>query len=264
MSGKDNPGASFERLCGVMRELRTRCPWDREQTASSLAGHLVEEAYEALDAIENGDAAAIADELGDVIAQALAVATILWEEAPAGVDQILEHAADKLIRRHEHIYGDASAATADEVVANWNRIKGEERRAAGAGSALDGIARTLPALTRAQKLGSRAREAGMDWRDIHEVLAQVREEMDEVEGALARNDLDAAAEEIGDMLLALGNAPRFIQHDAEATLRRACDKFTERFKSVERLASERGVDLRRLTPVELQALWDEVKSLRSD
>jgi ATP diphosphatase len=220
---------------------------------------LVEEAYEALDAIASGASAPIADELGDVITQVLAIVTITQESGQPRTGEILEHAVAKLIRRHPHVYAGDSAATAGDVVAKWNQLKQEERRVAGASSALDGIARALPALIRAQKLGTRARDAGMDWRDIHEVLAQVREEMDEVEGALSRNDPEAAAEELGDMLLALANAPRFIGHDAETTLRRACDKFSERFRIVERLAAERGLDLRQLTTTAIQQLWDEAK-----
>jgi MazG family protein len=259
MSGDHESGAKFDRLLAIVGELRQRCPWDREQTSASLAHHLVEKAYEALDAIEDGNARAITDELGDVITQALAIVTIISATGQTEIGDILEHAAAKLIRRHPHVYADASAASSSEVVARWNQIKQDERRARGALSALDGIARALPALTRAQKLGSRAREAGMDWDDIHGVLAQVREEIAEVEDALERNDTEAAAEEIGDMLLALANAPRFIEHDAEATLRRACDKFSGRFKIVERLAAGRGLDLRQLSPNEIQQLWDEAK-----
>jgi tetrapyrrole methylase family protein/MazG family protein len=259
MSGNDHSDVSFKRLLAAVRELRERCPWDREQTAASLAHHLVEEAYEAIDAIESGKADAITDELGDVITQALAIATIVQETGQAGIGGILEHAANKLVCRHPHVYGDTLAASSGEVVARWSQIKQKERREAGATSALDGIARALPALTRGQKLGTRARDAGMDWRDIHEVLAQVREEIVEVEDALERNDTEAAAEELGDMLLALANAPRFIAHDAEATLRRACDKFSGRFRIVERLVAERGLDLKELNSVALQALWQEAK-----
>lgn len=257
--GDDGNGGSFARLLTVVRELRQRCPWDREQTEASLTNHLVEEAYEALDAIASGEAQAIVDELGDVITQALAIGVIAEEGGRASVSGILNHAAEKLIRRHPHVYGEKQAVTSAEVVANWNQIKQEERRQAGAASALDGIARALPALTRAQKLGTRARQAGMDWRDIHEVLAKVREEILEVEDALERNDPDAAAEELGDILLALANAPRFLEHDAEATLRRACDKFSGRFRTVERLAAERGLDLQQLSPDQIDALWQEAK-----
>ncbi len=247
------------RLLIVLRELRQRCPWDREQTIASLGKHLVEESYEALDAIDRDDTPAIVDELGDLIAQVLAVAIIAEEQQRFRVAEVLQWAADKLVRRHPHVYGDAEATTSAEVVENWNRIKQEERRSAGATSALDGVARSMPALARAEKLGSRARQAGMDWHDIHDVLAKVREEMDEVEGALARNDTDAAAGELGDMLLALANAPRFIDRNAEETLRRACDKFALRFAAVERIAARRGLDLKRMRPDEIDALWNEAK-----
>ncbi len=165
--------------------MRQRCPWDREQSIASLGKHLVEEAYEALDAIERDDTGAIVDELGDLISQVLAIAVIGEEQQRFRVAQLFQWAADKLVRRHPHVYADATAATSAEVIENWNRIKQDERKSAGATSALDGIARAMPALARAEKLGSRARQAGMDWHDIHDVLAKVREEMDEVEGALA-------------------------------------------------------------------------------
>jgi MazG family protein len=249
----------FTRLLTVLRELRQRCPWDREQTIASLGKHLVEEAYKALDAIERDDTGAIIDELGDLVSQVLAVAVIGEEQQRFRIAQLFQWAADKLVRRHPHVYADATAATSAEVIENWNRIKQDERANLGATSALDGIARAMPALARAEKLGSRARQAGMDWHDIHDVLAKVREEMDEVEGALANNDTDAAASELGDMLLALANAPRFIDHSAEETLRRACDKFTHRFKLVERLAAGRGFDLKQLRPLEIDALWNEAK-----
>jgi MazG family protein len=249
----------FARLLTVLRELRQRCPWDREQTIASLGKHLVEEAYEALDAIERNDGHAIVDELGDLIAQVLAVAVIAEERQRFRIAELFQWAADKLVRRHPHVYGDTEAATSADVIDNWNRIKQEERAVAGATSALDGVARAMPALARAEKLGSRARHAGMDWHDIHDVLAKVREEMDEVEGALANNDIDAAAGELGDMLLALANAPRFIDHNAEETLRRACDKFTRRFVAVEQLVASRGLDLKQMRPEEIDALWNEAK-----
>lgn len=247
------------RLLQVMRELRQRCPWDREQTTASLGKHLLEEAYEALDAIDHGAGPALAGELGDLVAQVFAIAVIAEEQHRFRIAELFQWAADKLVRRHPHVYGDTEAANSAEVIDNWDRIKQQERASLGATSALDGVARAMPALARAQKLGSRARLAGMDWHDIHDVLAKVREEMDEVEGALASNDADAAAAELGDMLLALANAPRFIDHDAEETLRRACDKFTMRFAAVERLAASRGLDLKRMQPGEIDALWIEAK-----
>jgi MazG family protein len=249
------------RLLGIVGDLRERCAWDREQTLAKVAKYLIEEAYEAVDAIARNDPRAIADELGDLLVQVLFAAVVAEQEGYFPVAVLAQGAADKLVRRHPHVYAEGKAETAAEVVANWNKIKNEERKAEGFRSMLDGVARALPALLRAQKLGTRARQAGMDWADIHEVLAKVREEMDELEGALAADDRDAAAHELGDMMLALANAPRFIGHDAEETLRRACEKFIRRFESVERIASARGLDLTKMTTTELESLWQEAKRL---
>jgi MazG family protein len=257
----DQESAAFARLVAIVRELRAKCPWDRKQTLGSLGKHLIEEGYEAADAIDRDDPHGVADELGDLLAQSIFASLIAEESDRFSLTSMVEGAAAKLIRRHPHVFADAKAETSEEVIANWNTIKEQERRASGASSALDGVGRGMPALMRAEKLGMRARQAGMDWRDIHDVLAKVREEMDEIEGALARNDPDAAAEELGDMLLALGNAPRFIGHNAEEVLRRACDKFSERFRKVERVARARNLDLKSLSAGELESLWQEAKSV---
>ena len=251
---------AIAKLIAIVRELREKCPWDREQTLAGLGKHLIEEAYEAADALDIGEPSSMADELGDLVTQGIFAAVIAEEQSRFTVDSMVAGAAEKLIWRHPHVFGDVTATTADEVIANWDQIKQTERRASGATSALDGIARALPALMRAEKLGTRARQAGMDWADIHAVLAKVREEMDEVEGALARNDLDGAAEELGDMILALANAPRFVGHSAEETLRKACDKFTRRFKRVEEIAARRSVELTQLNPAQLDELWESAKA----
>ncbi len=249
----------FARLVAVVRELRQKCAWDREQTLATLTKHLIEEAYEATDAIERNEPREIAGELGDIFAQVLFASNIAEGEGQFTLASLIEAAAEKLIRRHPHVFGDIQAKSSAEVVANWEQIKQAERKASGATSTIDDVARALPALMRAEKIGKRARQAGIDWADIHAVLAKVREEMDEVEGALARNDPDAAAEELGDMLLALANAPRFIGHEAEETLRRACDKFVRRFREVERLASDRGLELAKLKDSETEDLWQQAK-----
>jgi MazG family protein len=252
--------AELARLIRIVRELRQRCPWDREQTIQRLGKHLIEEAYEAADAIEQDATRAIADELGDLLAQVIFAGVIAEQQGRFSVRDLLQWSADKLIRRHPHVYGDVEAKTAEEVIENWNRLKVQERKSEGARSALDGVARAQPALMRAEKLGLRARSVGMDWPDIHSVLAKVREEMDEVEGALARNDMEAAGTELGDMLLALANAPRFIGHSAEETLQRSCDKFTTRFSKLEHLVATRNLEFSELSPSELESLWQEAKT----
>ncbi len=249
----------FLALLEVVRELRQRCPWDREQTLASASRHLIEEAYEAADAIEHGGDREIQDELGDLLVQVLFAANIAEEQRGIEVAAMLQGAREKLVRRHPHVYAGVAAESSAEVVKNWDKLKQQERAAAGATSALDGVARALPALTRAQKLGERARGAGMDWAEASAVLDQVGEEVDEARAALALGDREHAAEEMGDAMLALANAPRFVGHDAETTLRRACEKFTQRFKKVERIAAERKLELATLDARQIEALWQEAK-----
>jgi tetrapyrrole methylase family protein / MazG family protein len=263
MSDSDNPALrEIARLLEVVRKLRTECPWDREQTVASTSRHVIEEAYETADAIASNDNVDIAEELGDLLVQSLFVAVIAEDESRFSLAQVAGDAAEKLIRRHPHIYGDVKADTVEQVLFNWDKIKAEEKKDAGKDPGLGQTGRGLPALMRAEKLGEKARRKGMDWADVREVLKKVREELDEAEAALAQGDHEALAAEIGDMLLALANAPRFIGHNAEETLRRACDKFVGRFEAVERLASSRGLGLRQMSPTDLEALWQEVKRLR--
>jgi MazG family protein len=252
---------AFARLLDVIRDLRQRCPWDREQRLSDAARHLIEETYETADAIASGDPGEVAEELGDLIVQVFFSAVIAGEDGPPSVTAILAHARSKLIRRHPHVYGDAQADTVEQVLDQWERIKRSERKDPRSMNSLEEAGRALPALMRAEKLGEKARRHGMDWADAREVLAKVREELEEAEHALEHRDDSALAEEIGDMMLALANVPRFIGHNAEETLRRACDKFIARFGRVERLAASRGLDLKSLTPAELESLWQEAKLL---
>jgi MazG family protein len=251
-------------LLEVVRELRERCPWDREQTLASASRHLLEEAYEAADAIEHGGDREIDDELGDLLVQVLFAANIAEEQRGLEVAAMLRRAREKLVRRHPHVYAGVVAESSAEVVRNWDKLKQQERAAAGATSALDGIARALPALTRAQKLGERARSAGMDWPEASAVLDKVGEEIAETRAALARGDREHAAEELGDAMLALANAPRFIGHDAETTLRAACDKFIARFKQVEQAARERKLELAKLDAQQIEGLWQDAKRKLGD
>ncbi len=261
MSATDQSASEFLRLVRIVHELRERCPWDRKQTAQSLSKHLIEEAYETTDAIERGKPEDLADELGDLMVQVLFHGVIGAEQKTFSLDGVLRMAADKLIRRHPHVYEGVEAATAEQVARNWEELKQSERRQAGATSALDGIARALPALIRAEKLGQRARGEGLDWPDVKAVIHKVREELAEVEHALESGDPEAAAAELGDALLALANAPRFLHHSAEETLRRACDKFVARFVEVEKIAASRRLDLKTLPPEQIDRLWNEAKAV---
>lgn len=259
MSSASEDLRELARLLEVVRKLRAECPWDREQSVTSAARHLIEEAYEAADAIASNDNSDIADELGDLLVQTIFVAVMAEDESRFNLAQVARGTIEKLIRRHPHIYGDVKADTTQQVLLNWDRIKAEERKDAGKDPGLGQTGRALPALMRAEKLGEKARRKGMDWADVGEVLKKVREELDEAEAALGQGDLAAVASEIGDMMLALANAPRFIGHNAEETLRRACDKFVGRFEAVERLAASRNLDLKQMSASELEALWQEAK-----
>ena len=259
-SESDTPDLrELARLIEVVRKLRAQCPWDREQTVASTSRHIIEEAYEVADAIAANDNADIAEELGDLLYQSLFDAIMAEDESRFTLAQVARNAADKFMRRHPHIYGDVKADTVDQVLSNWEKIKADEKKDAGKDPGLAQTGRGLPALMRAEKLGEKARRKGMDWQDVGAVLKKVREELDEAEAALAQGDHDAVASEIGDMMLALANAPRFIGHNAEETLRRACDKFVGRFEAVERIAASRNLDLKQMSPSELESLWQEVK-----
>lgn len=256
-------GQEFARLAAVVRELRQKCAWDREQTLAGSARHLIEEAYESADAIASGDSAEITEELGDLIVQVIFSCTIAAEAGAPELATLLTRAADKLIRRHPHVYGDAQAETSTQVLLQWDKIKAQEKagkRGASVSSLAD-TGRALPALMRAEKLGEKTRRLGMDWRDAREVLAKVREELEEAETALARGDLAMLAEELGDLMLAAANVPRFIGANPEEVLRRACDKFVARFTIVEELAGERGLDLKAISPEQIESLWQEAKNL---
>src|ERR1700689_2155085 len=258
----DSTAQAFAKLLAVVTELRERCAWDRGQKLADTPRHLIEEAYEVADAIARGNPPDIAEELGDLTVQCLFVALILGEQSEFDIATGLRNAADKLIRRHPHVYGDTRAETPEKVIENWDRIKLEERERKNPDGAksLAHVGRGLPAAMRAEKLGEKARRAGMDWANIRDVLAKAREELDEVEQALERDDTAHAAEELGDLMLAIANAPRFINHNAEQTLRAACDKFVARFDEVGRLAISRGLDLKSMTSVEVDALWNEAKA----
>ena len=262
MSDDASSAQAFARLLAIVTELRTRCPWDREQKLADTPRHLIEEAYEAADAIARGNFPDVAEELGDVMVQSLFAGVILGEQSDLDIATGLQNAAEKLIRRHPHIYSDTRADSVGQVLENWERIKQQERerKEPNGAKSLAHVGRGLPATMRAEKLGEKARSAGMDWGNIREVLAKVREEIQEIEHALDCGDTAGAAEEIGDLMLAAANAPRFIGMDAEQTLRAACDKFVARFDEVARIAASRGLDLKAMTPSEIDGLWNEAKA----
>lgn len=247
----------FDGLEYVVRRLHgpDGCPWDREQTHLSLRPHLLEEAYEALEAIDRGDLPALEEELGDLLLQVLMHAAVAEREGSFGLGDVVEHIARKLIRRHPHVFGEADARTAEEVYRNWEALKQAEKQ--GGGSILEGVPRTLPALAASQAIQGRARRVGFDWPDVEGPLEKLAEEIREFARADGGRERE---EELGDILFTLVNIADRLGVDAEQALRGANEKFRRRFGEVERLAAERGLDLRRLGLPELDELWEEAKA----
>ena len=255
--------AALQRLLALMRRLRdpvSGCSWDRAQDARSLARYTLEEAYELVDAIEQGDLPALRDELGDLLFQVVFHSQLLEEQGVAAFDDVAAAIADKLERRHPHVFAvQSSGLPAESVPASWERLKAGERQARGLVGQLDDVPLALPALSRAAKLGRRAAQVGFDWPDAQGALAKVREEADEVAAEFERHDPARLEEEIGDLLLAVTSLARHVQVDPETALRRANGKFEARFAHMERLAAGRGQKLQELTPEQADKLWQDAK-----
>ncbi|OGK85393.1 MAG: nucleoside triphosphate pyrophosphohydrolase [Candidatus Rokubacteria bacterium GWC2_70_16] len=259
----DAAGALFESLLSVMTRLRAEggCPWDREQTRESLKPYLIEEAYEALEAIDEGSPEHIMEELGDVLFQVVFHCQVASEQGEFTMAHLLARLHDKMVRRHPHVFGDGAVANAQEALSQWERIKrGEGGSEGGPRSALEGVPRNLPALLRAQRLQSKAGRLGFDWPSWEEAWAKVREEVGELDRAAAEGNAQQVREELGDLLFSMVNAARLLGVDAEDCLRQAAEKFTRRFKEVE--AAMRATDrtVGEASPEQLDLTWEAVKS----
>lgn len=255
--------APLVRLLGVMRRLRDPeggCAWDRAQTMSSIVPHTLEEAYELAQAVAVGDPGAVRDELGDLLFQVVFISRIAEEQGLFDFDAVATAIADKLERRHPHVFGDPAALDAAGQSVVWERLKAAERAAAGEDGALAGVAAALPALTRADKLSKRAARVGFDWTDIADVRGKVSEELGELEAALRDGEPRARQEEeLGDLLFAVTNWARHLGLDAEASLRRSNAKFETRFARMEALMRERGLAIEALDLPAWEALWAQAK-----
>lgn len=257
------PGVS--RLLDVVSTLRGEngCPWDREQTLASLKPYLIEEAYELLDAVESGDVAHHREELGDVLLQVALQAQIQSEAGEFSFDDVADSLAEKLIRRHPHVFGDTAVENSQEVLRNWEAIKAKERTGSRHKSISAGVPRHLPGLQKAQRIQSRASKVGFDWDNIDGAVAKLGEEFDELREALRRNDADAVRDEIGDLLFSVVNVSRFCRVHAEEAMELAIRKFLRRFAQVERQAHAAGRELGDCSLEELNAFWDEAKKQES-
>ena len=252
---------SFQDLLAIMARLRAPdgCPWDREQTHQSIKDCLLEEAYEFIEAVEDGDPDHMREELGDVLLQVVFHARMAEEQGLFAFDDVANAIADKLERRHPHVFGEVEVSGSAEVVANWDAIKGTEAGKEERKSRMDGIPRTFPALLRAKKLQVRAAKDGFDWPDAAPVWSKVEEEMREVREAVSEGDSDHLEEEVGDLLFAVVNLARKLGVDPEIALQRGNAKFDARFRGMEALAASRGRKMSDLDLAAQDALWEEVK-----
>jgi nucleoside triphosphate diphosphatase len=254
---------AIDRLLGIMARLRDPargCPWDLQQDFRSIAPHTLEEAYEVADAIEQGDLARLRDELGDLLFQVAFHAQIASEANAFAFDDVVDAICDKLTRRHPHVFGGAVVADAAEQTAAWERIKREERAARGDAGALADVPMALPALSRARKLGARAAQAGFDWPDATGPRAKIDEELAELDAALNSPDPTAREGELGDLLLSVVNLARHLEVDPESALRRANERFTRRYRHVERELDRLGQPPDTASPELLDRLWASAKS----
>jgi MazG family protein len=273
---QESAGAWFERLVALQARLRAAngCPWDLEQTHLTLRTYLIEEAYEVLEALESGDNAKFAEELGDLLLQVVFHAQIASEEGRFDAADVVREIHQKMVRRHPHVFGEKRAKNASEVLKNWEQIKAEERRVKNAGpgadrgeesgetpaSLLDGIPHTLPAVMQGYQLTRRASRIGFDWDNVEGVIAKIQEELTELGTARFAQSPERIEDELGDVLFATVNLARFLKIDPEIALKRTNAKFTSRFREMERLARTSGRALADVPRSEMELLWDQAKA----
>lgn len=268
------PGERFADLVALMARLRAAdgCPWDREQTFDTIKPYLLEETYEVVDAIDRRDFPELKSELGDLLLQVVFFSQMAAEEGHFSVDDVIERIHTKMVRRHPHVFGDAQANTAGDVLRRWEELKAEEQRhhaeARGepfqpSGSVLEGVARAIPALLESYQLNSRASFVGFDWPKIEDLLHKVEEELGELREALAEPDPERrrqrCEDEIGDLLFVAVNVARFLRLEPESALRRANRKFRRRFQWLEARLAERGKKPAESTLEEMEELWQRSK-----
>ncbi|MEI9998500.1 MAG: nucleoside triphosphate pyrophosphohydrolase [Verrucomicrobiota bacterium] len=270
--GASAAALAMDRLLGLMARLRALdgCAWDREQTPATLKAQMLEECYEVMEAIDSGSAGHLQEELGDLLLHVVFQAQIATEEGRFVFADVANGIADKLVRRHPHVFGDAKTDDPAKIVAQWNELKKAEKPERQ--SALDGVPRALPALMRAEALQKKARHVGFDWPDARGSLEKVREEVTEVTAELEAELAAAAergekfaagpmtAEELGDLLFSVVNLARHLKLDAEELLTGATDKFARRFRAMEERIKAQGRELATSTLDELDAAWNEVKA----
>ena len=248
-------------LLVIMRLLRAPdgCPWDKVQTHQSIRQNFIEETYEAVEAIDKEDYDLMREELGDVLMQVIFHSIMEEEAGRFTFDDVCDEVCKKLIIRHPHVFGNVNAETPDEVLRNWDAIKMQTKSQNKVADSVDDVAKSLPALMRAQKVQKRSAKSGMDFKDAEDAAKKVPEELSELMQAIPAGDKDKLTEELGDLLFSVVNLARFVGVDAEEALTKSTDKFSKRFRMVEDLAAERDIDMKTADMSIMDSLWEEVK-----
>jgi tetrapyrrole methylase family protein/MazG family protein len=255
---KDRYG--IEDLLAVMKLLREKCPWDREQTHQSIRKNFIEETCEAVEAIDLRDADLLREELGDVLLQVVFHSRIEEESGGFGFQDVCDGICKKLVYRHPHIFAETRADTADQVLKNWDALKKEEKHQTTVTQTLRAVPRTFPATMRCEKVQKRAARSGFDYTDAAWAMRDLKSEVEELSEAIGSGDQAAIKEELGDLIFSAVNVSRFVKVDAEEALGESCDKFIARFEQVEGLAEKRGIDMYGAGVHVLDELWREVKT----
>lgn len=244
-----------------LRDPENGCPWDLQQTAKSLSHYILEEAYEVVEAIEQDQAAALSEELGDLLFQIVLQAQIAGESQQFDLQTVAAAIGEKLVRRHPHVFGDEKLDSAAQQTQRWEHFKRQERaqKSESGDSVLDAVTGTLPATTRAIKLQQRAASVGFDWKSITPIFDKVMEELEETRAEVEAQDRDRIEDEIGDLFFAVTNLARHAGIDPETSLRRSNRKFERRFRCLEQRLRERGMDITKASQDELEQLWQSVK-----
>jgi tetrapyrrole methylase family protein/MazG family protein len=252
-------GEAFERIVGLMARLRAEngCPWDRAQDLSTLRPYLIEEAYEVLEAVDHGSVHEHREELGDLLLQVVFHAEVRREEGAFDAADVAHAIADKLVRRHPHVFGDKKAAGPDQAFARWEEMKAKEKVDR---SVLAGVPSSLPALLRAQRTQEKAAGVGFDWQKVEGPLDKLEEELKELRRAIDGKDRREIEAELGDLLFSVVNVARFLHVTAEDALRGTIQRFASRFTHIERELKARGKSMRQTSLEEMEALWQEAKA----
>lgn len=255
------PISLLQDLIELTQKLRSKdgCPWDKEQSHMSLKPHLIEEAYEVIDAIDSGDPSKLKEELADLFFHIIFHCQIAREKGQFDIGGVMTLCLDKMTRRHPHVFGDATATTPEEVIHQWEEIKKKEKGYEERKSVVDGLPKYLPALQKAQKVQKKVAKVGFDWTNINDVIAKVDEELAEVKEAIREKKPEHIEEEVGDLLFSMVNLSRFLKLDTENVLHKTIYKFVDRFKKVETELASMGKDIEACTLEEMDAVWNMIK-----